>query len=145
MKNIKIFKKGFTLMELLVVVGIIGILATIVIGMLSSAQKKGKDSAIKEQMASLRSEAELYAIGNGNSYNNLFTSNNTWASASVNIQAILTFLDSQTTVHTVGSSTNQWAAQVQLKEDPTQYACIDYTAIMKIGTNVLGAGNTVCP
>lgn len=139
------FKKGFTLLELLVVVAIIGILASVVLAMLTSAKKKGQDSAIKEQMTSLRSEAELYAIGHGNSYNNLFTDNNTWASTNTNIQAILTYLDKQTTVHTAGSSVNQWAAQAGLKEDTTKYVCIDYTAVIKVGTTMLGAGDTICP
>lgn len=144
MKKINL-KLGFTLIELLIVVGIVGLLASIVVGMLSSAQKKGKDSAIKTQMAFLRSEAELYALANGNSYNNLFTGNNTWASANANIQALLTYIDSQTSTHTAGSSATQWAVQAGLKEDPTNYVCVDHTAIMKIGTTTLTAGNTVCP
>ncbi|OGI61100.1 hypothetical protein A2814_02070 [Candidatus Nomurabacteria bacterium RIFCSPHIGHO2_01_FULL_38_19] len=138
-------EKGFTLIELLIVVAIIGILASVVLALLTTAKKKGEDSGIRTQMTSLRSEAELYAIANGNSYNNLFTGNNTWASINTNIQNILTYINKQTAVHTAGSSTNQWAVQAQLKEDPTNYVCVDYTATMKIGTVVLNAGDTVCP
>jgi prepilin-type N-terminal cleavage/methylation domain-containing protein len=138
--------KGFTLLELLVVVAIIGILASVVMGMLTNARKKSQDSALKEQMTSLRSEAELFAIANNNSYNNLFIGNGTtWGSSNANIQAILNFINQQTTVHTAGSSIREWAVQAQLKEDPTKYVCIDHTAVMKIGTNVLSAGNTLCP
>ncbi len=136
---------GFTLIELLVVVAIIGILATVVVGMLTSARRKGEDSAIKTQMTSLRSEAELYGINNGNSFNNLFTSNNTWASANSNIQAILAYLAQISPVRAAGSSVGAWAAQVQLKEDATQYICIDSTAATKIGTTAMSAGATVCP
>ena len=136
---------GFTLLELLVVVAIVGILTTVVLVSLNSARSKGQDSSIKTQMTSLRTQADLYASGNGNSYTSLFTGDNTWASTNVPVQAILTGIDKQSTTHTAGSSANQWAAQARLKEDTTKYICIDYTAIFRIGTNVLTAGNTVCP
>lgn len=138
-------KKGFTLIELLVVVAIIGILTSVVLVMLSIADRKGKDSAIKSQLVSLKSQAELYAIGNGNSYNNLFTGNNTWASVDTIAQAILVSIDKQSTVHAAGSSAIAWAAQVQMKEDSTKYICIDNTALTKIGTTALAEGAIVCP
>jgi prepilin-type N-terminal cleavage/methylation domain-containing protein len=137
-------KKGFTLLELLVVVAIIGLLAAVVIGVLGSAKKKGEDSAIKEQMSALRSQAELYANANGG-YNNMFTSNNTWASTDTAIQAILTYLDQRSQTHTAGSSSNAWAVQVQLKQNTAQYACIDSTAKLSVTGTVMAAGATVCP
>ncbi len=138
-------KKGFTLIELLVVVAIISLLTGVVLGALTTSRKKSQDSAIKTQMTSLRNQAQLYASGSGNSFNNLFTGNNTWASSDTSMQAILTSIDKQSTVHTVGSSTTAWAAQVQLKEDTTKYFCIDYTSTVKIGTVALAAGSTSCP
>jgi prepilin-type N-terminal cleavage/methylation domain-containing protein len=138
-------KKGFTLIELLVVVAIIGILAAVVLASLNNARKKGQDSAIKTQMTSLRSQAELYATSHANSYNNLFTSNNTWASTDTSVQAILTSIHKQSTVHTVGSGANAWAVQVRLVEDTTKYLCTDYTALFETGGVPLVAGDTVCP
>jgi prepilin-type N-terminal cleavage/methylation domain-containing protein len=52
--------KGFTLIELLVVIAIIGILASVVLASLSSARNKGKDAAVKSQLASMKAQAELY-------------------------------------------------------------------------------------
>lgn len=140
----KKLSSGFTLLELLVVVAIIGILTAVVMISTSTSRKKGQDSSIKSQMVSLRSQAELYFSINSN-YNNLFTSNNTWASTDNNINAILVGVDKQTTTHTAGSSSSAWAAQAQLKLDPTQYFCVDSTFTNKTGTVALAAGGTVCP
>ena len=60
--------RGFTLIELLVVVAIIGLLAAVVLAAVGTARNKGADAAVQAQVNQARSQAELYASNNGNSY-----------------------------------------------------------------------------
>ena len=55
-------KKGFTLVEILIVVVILGILAAIVIPQFTSASVEAKESALVSDIQSMRSQIELYKI-----------------------------------------------------------------------------------
>ncbi|MCM8787804.1 MAG: prepilin-type N-terminal cleavage/methylation domain-containing protein [Candidatus Omnitrophica bacterium] len=78
MKFLK-FKKGFTLLELLVVISIIGILIAVGVASYSTAQKKSRDSRRKSDLKAIQNAMEeCYSINNG-AYNTYslgnFTSN----------------------------------------------------------------------
>ena len=62
------FNKGFTLIEILIVVAIIGILSAVVLAALGQARSKGDVSSIKQHLANMRSQAELYASNNSFTY-----------------------------------------------------------------------------
>lgn len=53
-------KKGFTLVELLIVIAIIGILSSVVMSSLSEARTEAYDSKVKSQLSNVRAAAELY-------------------------------------------------------------------------------------
>jgi general secretion pathway protein G len=55
-------KRGFTLVEILIVVIILGILAAIVIPQFSSASNDARESALASDLQTLRSQLELYNI-----------------------------------------------------------------------------------
>jgi len=71
MKN----NKGFTLIELLVVIAIIGILSSVVLASLNSARTKGDDTAVKANLASVRSQAGIFYDNNSGSYAGMCSDN----------------------------------------------------------------------
>ncbi len=70
MKNFRkaLTKQGFTLIELLVVIAIIGVLVAVVLVSLEAGKGKGNDAAVKANLDTIRSEAELFASNNNNSF-----------------------------------------------------------------------------
>jgi len=56
---------GFTLIELIVVVAIIGILATIAVPAMKNAPKKAKEAALKEDLFTMRSCIDQYLADKG--------------------------------------------------------------------------------
>lgn len=58
-------KNGFTLVEILIVVVILGILAAIVIPQFSSASQEAKESNLKSNLQAIRSQVQLYNIKEG--------------------------------------------------------------------------------
>jgi len=60
--------KGFTLAELIIVVSIIGILASIIIVNVSSARAKARDVKRKTDLKTLESSLEIYANANKGKY-----------------------------------------------------------------------------
>ena len=59
-------KKGFTIIELLVVVAIIAVLASIVLINVTSYINKGKDSAIKGNLSTVLVQSAIFYDGAGN-------------------------------------------------------------------------------
>ena len=57
-------QKGFTLVEILIVVVILGILAAIVIPQFTSASTEAKQSSLRSDLQTIRSQIELYKIKN---------------------------------------------------------------------------------
>ncbi len=58
--------KGFTLIEILIVVAIISILTGVTLAALGSARGKGDDTSIVSTLGNARTQAELYYSNNGN-------------------------------------------------------------------------------
>ncbi|WP_432798087.1 type II secretion system protein [Poriferisphaera sp. WC338] len=61
-------KKGFTLVEILIVVVILGILAAIVIPQFTSASETAKSSSAVSTLQTIRSQLELYQVQHNGEY-----------------------------------------------------------------------------
>ncbi len=61
-------RKGFTLVEILIVVVILGILAAIVIPQFTSASETAKAGSLSSQVQTIRSQLELYQVQHGGNY-----------------------------------------------------------------------------
>jgi prepilin-type N-terminal cleavage/methylation domain-containing protein len=124
--------KGFTLIELLVVIAIIGILASIILASLSTAQAKGRDAKIEEQLGDARSQAELYigattAVAGGTCATGGAT---LFGTANNGLGNVLSGFPTTATSYcyyagtTLPSAGGKWVAAVSLS---TGYWCVDYT------------------
>lgn len=73
-------KKGFTLMELMVVIAIIGFLSSVVLTSLQSNRIKGRDAALKRSVLELRNFIELNRSNySPNTYANIQSSGAYWS------------------------------------------------------------------
>lgn len=61
-------KKGFTILELIVVIAIIATLTTVVMWSISNYKAKNDDAVVKAGMKTVTNQAEIYYLNNGGSY-----------------------------------------------------------------------------
>ena len=71
MYTVRTIKRGFTLIEILIVVIILGILAAIVIPQFTNASQDARESALLSQLQTLRSQIELYKLQHKDALPNL--------------------------------------------------------------------------
>lgn len=77
MRNTK-SQQGFTLIEMLVVIAIVGVLAGVVMTMVSQARVKARDAKRRNDLVQIQKGLELYYTTNNNGFPN---TNDTWYAA----------------------------------------------------------------
>lgn len=157
-------QRGFSLIELLVVISIIGLLSSIILASLTVARNRGADAAIKSNLANARSEAEIF-WNNNNTYE-VDASNRVCALTGTNVigdsvQAAESVYDGlaggvsyvDTTASTWSNaqcheSSSAWVAWVPLRASTSgspRGFCVDSTGVAKESTSVLAASAYACP
>jgi len=150
-------KGGFTLLELLVVVALIGILASVVLASLSNARAKGADAGVKSNLRNAVGQAEIFYNTNTavlNSYTNVCTNGVVGSANGIGLHILTaaknTGLSSyginnvpgaSTSVATCNSTANAWAAEVPLKT-AGQMWCVDSTGKSKQESTSIGSGTS---
>lgn len=143
-------KKGFTLIELMVVIAIIAVLSSII--MFSAAQyiNKGKDSNVSGNLAVLIPAGEAF-YNVGNTYANYCNSDaviNAWRQISKPVTILTCASDTNHAglcckVATDGSS---WASCAQLFTNSAKAYCVDSRGIKRqISTTNCTGSIVVCP
>jgi len=118
-------KKGFTLVEILIVVVILGILAAVVIPQFTEASTEAKTSSLCTDLQTMRSQIELYKV----QHNDALPS-----AAAVGFELALT---GQTTV--AGAAGTDYGPYIQ--KIPTNQFNDFATIEVEAGTTNLGGGN----
>ncbi len=128
MKN----KKGFTLIEMLVVVGIVGLLSSVILVALGPARNKGKNARIISDLKQIGDYAEATSKSLGN-YNSLRDAGGNYVE---NINLLLKDIENQgqTPIFNLDTAGLRWAAYSPLF-DASQEApgrCIDSTGASSV-------------
>ena len=144
--------KGFTIIELLVVVAIIAVLAAIVLVNVTGYINQGKNAAIKGNAASILTNAAVVYDANGNYTDFCSTTVNpglTYYKPARDAIAAA-FGAGSTQNCTVNGTDTAWCACAQLKvtstETATSYFCVDSLGTKKVYTGQAAAYcPTACP
>lgn len=159
--NKKFFKyssRGFTLMELLIVIAIIGVLVAIVVVALNDARDRGANAGIKSNLDTARSQAEVFYnvnTDNPNSYINVCTNGVVpggvdgigFAVSAASRAAGLSGAYGINVSGALNTATckgggNYWVAEVPLFNDGNAMWCVDSTGRSQRNIGTIGASTT---
>ena len=120
-------RKGFTLLELLVVVGLVAAAAAIVAAALNDARNSGRDTGIKANLANIRQHAESDHLGTGH-YNSVCGNGSTDQNPMIAELIRVAELESPGTAVCASEAlaeTQGWAISLELAS--SGYWCVDAT------------------
>ncbi|MCX6718698.1 MAG: prepilin-type N-terminal cleavage/methylation domain-containing protein [Candidatus Staskawiczbacteria bacterium] len=122
--------KGFTIIELIVVIAIIAVLAAIVLVNVTQYINKGKDAAARGNLASMMTRGTVYidTPANNGKYNTFCTATTGGASINTALTAAgytMTCACDSGATNTCTDPSTKWCASVVLKNDATKSFCVD--------------------
>ena len=129
--------RGFSLIELLIIIALFGILATIILVGVKRAQLRAHDNSIRSDVGQLRWLAEQVYDTQAASYQN-------WSghsSVASQLAALTTDLEKQTLVANpedavtiIESQAKEYCISAPLRSDGAKHYCIDATGVFKTVT-----------
>jgi prepilin-type N-terminal cleavage/methylation domain-containing protein len=146
----KTTERGFSLLELLMVITIIGVLTTVILNAISNARARSYDSKVKQQLTSFRTAAEVYFTNQSpNSYgppsircdSGLFSDTNA-VNGRPGIYIAAGNLPNNTQV-VCGSSDSAFAVKATLYSG-SRYWCVDNTGVSRLVSGPIGSPTTSC-
>ncbi|KKW47412.1 MAG: Type II secretion system protein G [Parcubacteria group bacterium GW2011_GWA1_59_11] len=124
-------RKGFTLIEMLIVVAIIGLLAGAVLVGLGPVQKGGRDARRVSDLRQLQNGLELYY-----SRNSMYPTTNNWETDLTTVVRSLPKDPRGSSYHYQTDTNRTWYVLGTLMEDPSSSAASSsYTGTMPAGSN----------
>ncbi|HCC60067.1 MAG: hypothetical protein A2402_01320 [Candidatus Staskawiczbacteria bacterium RIFOXYC1_FULL_37_43] len=134
--------KGFTIIELIVVIAIIAVLATIVLVNVTQYINRGKDAAIKGNLSSLLINSAVYVDENATYAG--FGADTSMGCAGPVSGAITDADSTLICTLTANEDVDTWAACAQLVADSGDYFCVDASG-KKIQVTGTCAALDACP
>ncbi len=144
--------KGFTLVELLVVVAIITVLSSVVLASTGAARNKGADAAAKSDVNSIRTQIELLYASSANGNYGGVCSNNAVVKAlndaskneSLPLWTGQSDNDEDRACITNGASSAYWVAYIHLQKSLNVWYCVDNSGGSKTLLTSPGTSATSC-
>ena len=141
--------RGFTLVELMLVIALIGILTSIILASIGNARTKGDEVKTKSQLAAIQTAATIYYGSHANSYGSTVTNDCTTAGSffqdTDSHMAALVDIGTYPQGTTLTCNANDSAYAVSATLSNGAWWCVDSLGTAKGESSNIGADVTACP